>query len=138
MVLRAPPYGRDTSCTTQMRRGVIVSGGRLLGEATFRRYTTDRGTLLYDPNYGLLITRLINADMTQSELNSIQGQLRTEAMKDRRLDEVAVNCTQRPIGTSPGVELEIDVEGRGLDGSTFSFGMLVSEVRVELLRMEGN
>lgn len=136
MTLAAPPYGRDTSCTDQMRRGRLVSGGELLGQAAYRRLTTDRGTLLDGPSYGLLVSRLLNADISDDGLASIPGQIRAELLKDPRLDEVAINITQTPITRGGSVELTIDIQGRGANGDGFALSLLVGEVRVELLNLE--
>ncbi len=129
----ATPYGRDTSATDRIRPGRIVTGGVLLGEALYRRYTTQRGTLLDDLNYGLPIAQWLNAAFTPDLLASIPGQIRNEGLKDRRIDSIDVT-----VAKVNAREIDITIEGFGAQGETFALVLHVDDVTVALLSLEGS
>lgn len=134
--LKAPPYGRDLSCTTHIKYTRVVSGGVLLGQAAFRRLTTKRGSLQYNKNYGLPISDWLGQDMTEDFLAAIPALITNELMKDERLDRVDVALTVKR-GDSGRVELDINIDGVGLNGETFALALHVNDVTVELLKLEG-
>lgn len=134
MTLVAEPYGRDTSATTRIHRGRVVSGTRLLAEAAFRRLITERGTLLDDPNYGFAVKQFLNADMTPARKAAAPGLIKLEIQKDDRLVDgsVAVDITEERMPNG-SLEWTIDASAVGVDEGPFEFSVLVSDVTVELL-----
>jgi hypothetical protein len=86
-------FGRDTSCTTSLKTGRLVSGVRLVAESYFRRVTTPRGMLRGEDaerNFGLDLSELVGRAATQAEIASIPGQVESELMKDERSESIAV------------------------------------------------
>ena len=134
MTLKAPPYGRDTSATTQVHHGRIVSGTRLLAEAQLRRLITERGSLQDDLSYGLPIRQWLSSTTTEGDRLARAAQIRSELLKDPRLSTVSVDITEDRDG--PVVAWTIDIEGQGEDGGTFDLSLLASEVTFAVLRME--
>jgi hypothetical protein len=134
MTIVAEPYGRDTSATTRIHRGRVVSGARLLAEAAFRRLVTERGTLLDDPNYGFAVKQFLNADMTPARRAAAPGLIRLELQKDDRIvsGSIRVDITEErePNGS---LSWTIDVAAVGVDEGPFEFSVSVDEVTVELL-----
>ena len=133
MTLAAQPYGRDTSATSRVVPGVIVEGNRLLAEAAIRRLRTQRGTLLYDPDYGLPLSLLLGRDMTQAELASIPGQIRNELLKDERLENVRASLGR----SSDGVTWILSIEFYPVKTGPFGLVLSVGDVTVEVLAQGG-
>lgn len=134
MTLRSEPYGRDTSATTRINRGRVVSGATLLGEAMFRRLTTDRGTLLDAPNYGFSLRTFLNADMTPARRAALPGLIRLELQKDERLVEGSVRVVvTEEIDSAGAIEWTVDVSAVGVDTGPFALAISASAVTVELL-----
>jgi hypothetical protein len=75
-----------------------------ISQALARRYQTPRGTLPTDLTYGRDVRAYINRGMTLADVREIEGELRGEALKDDRIDEVQVTVTL--VGLS---ELRINV-----------------------------
>ncbi len=79
-------YGRDLSCvrdlTDEMR---MVSGGLLLAQALTRRWSTPRGMLIDDPDYGTDLRQNINESFDTLALQLMKSELRAEAIKDERV-----------------------------------------------------
>jgi hypothetical protein len=128
-------YGRDMSCLRFARRGSIVTGGRLLGEAAYRRLSTERGRLLYARGYGLGLQRMLNSVQSDSDLASWPGQIRAELLKDKRLDTVSVEIASELVsGTARRVTVTIEAFAKnGVDG--FGLVLSVDEVSVRLLQL---
>lgn len=134
MTLVAEPYGRDTSATTRIHRGRVVSGARLLAEAAFRRLITDRGTLLDAPNYGFALKTFLNADMTPARRAALPGLIRLELQKDERIVQGSVRVVVTEERTTSGAfEWTIDISATGVDEGPFTFSVAASAVTVELL-----
>lgn len=124
--IKAPPFGRDVSCRQRMRHGVMVSGFVLVGEAAIRRLSTERGTLLYDPNYGLLLIDLMNKPMTVAEQAAIPGRIAAELEKDTRVERAVVTVTPVERG------YDIDILLVTIDG-TGSLALHVDDVSLSVL-----
>lgn len=135
MALKSPPFGRDTSCTRYLRPGRLVSGARLLAEACYRRLTTERGTLLYDRNYGLSLSQLISSDMSADEIATLPGKIRSELLKDKRIASVSVSTTVEARG--PIWSMTLDIDCLSADRESFSLSVGVSDVTVQLLGIGG-
>lgn len=121
-------YGRDTSCTDDLRPGRIATGATLVAEACYRRLTTPRGRLIDDPHYGLDVRALLQRGMTPAVIASIPGQVRAELLKDPRVRSMSVRVS-RPSDT----ELVIDLDGATAAGP-FRLVLSVGALTVELLR----
>lgn len=134
MTLRAAPYGRDTSATTSVHDGHVVSGGVLLAQAALRRVITERGSLQDDLTYGLPIRRWLGGHVNEGSRLACAAQIRSHILLDPRLDWVTVDIAEERSG--PAVTWTIDIHGGGGLG-TFDLAVLASEVTVELLRLEG-
>lgn len=123
--------GRDTSCTSRLFAGRTVEGARLLAESDFRRLTSERGSVLDAPNYGLPITSLLNAAMSESELRSVPGRIRNELDKDDRHRREATRVTIQRDPTERTAFL-VGVHGETEQGEGFDMVLRVADV-VELL-----
>jgi hypothetical protein len=125
-------YGQDTSATDTVKYGRLSSGVRLVGEAIYRRFISTRGTLRSDLNYGLnIIEWLQSNDPTLGNVLSLQSEMRSEALKDERLDDATVTVIQSTAGAGKSLTIEIDCVLSA--GPTFTMTILVSQVTAELL-----
>ncbi len=137
-------YGTDLSCTADV---VETSEGlaevdpfsaQAIGESTVRCWTTERGTLPDDPDYGRDIKAYANHGTTQAELRDLSGQLRNEALKDDRIDEIQVSAvyvsTTRTLTVSAVITPVNILTGEGSPEGKFSLilsvvdGVVLSEL----------
>lgn len=129
-------FGKDTSCTDELRPGQLVTGKRLLAEAIYRRLTTPRGTLLggeEEADYGIDLLDLVGSASSKSDLAALPGRIQNELLKDPRIDSVSALVTSSSFGPSLSVTIEIDVIS---SEGPFDLQLSVNEVSVELLRLE--
>lgn len=136
MNLPTPNFGRDTSCTTGLRHGRIVTGPRLVAESIYRRLTTPRGMLRggeEEQNFGLDLTELIGSASTPALEAALPGRIETEIRKDERIEsvEIAVLATTSGPATSYTITIRA-VTGMG----PFTLAIAASAVTVELLGIE--
>lgn len=134
MTLRSPPFGQDVSATDRVYAGRLVSGGRLVAEALYRRFTTNRGELEYDQDYGENVEQWIGAAMTPAEIETIPSKLTAEGRKDPRVGRLTVTVTRDDSDASA---IRILCKGETKDGDTFDLALRVSDVTVELLHAKG-
>jgi len=87
------PNGQDLSSPSYM-----ASGQQAVAEAILRRWSTTRGRLLDDPNYGENATDMIGDDLTPAQLAYRQQQLSAEASKDERVLKAVVVVTLTVAG----------------------------------------
>jgi hypothetical protein len=79
-------YGSDMSLLMDLDpMGTVVTGRLLLAQALIRRWTTPRGRLLDDPNYGYAVTDELNDDLSPTDLSDIADNMDAEAIKDERV-----------------------------------------------------
>lgn len=119
-----------------LRTGVLVSGPRLVAEASYRRLRTTRGMLRGgedEANYGLDLADLIGSVATKSDAAALPGRVQAELLKDERVESVTVTVTSTVDG--PATSWTVSVEGTTADGP-FSLVLSVSEVTVDLLGIQ--
>lgn len=105
----------------------VVSGRTALAQALLRRWTTDRGQLIDDPNYGDNLENYINDDMSIADIAKAQQAAVNEALKDERV----VDCTSIASFDDSGV---LTLEFTITDGDgPFSLTLAVTDVTVDLL-----
>ncbi len=110
----------------------IASGKTNLAMALYRRLTTTRGTLFYDPGYGYNITDLLNAELDAAALSAVRGAINAECEKDERVQLATTSLTF----TAATKTLDISVEVETADGP-FELVLRVTETTVDILRLGG-
>jgi phage baseplate assembly protein W len=101
-------YGSDLSCTDDLSEDWSELDGsdvRLVAEAALRRLTTARGTLLDDPDYGLDLRSFLHRGQTPADLLAMRGAVRSELLKDDRIDDGALTVEL----IRSGVEIQISI-----------------------------
>jgi phage baseplate assembly protein W len=89
-------WGSDLDCADDLAFNMaeLTKDNMLLVvQSCYRRLTTRRGTLDYDPDYGIDVLHLLNAGLTRTDLIRIQGQVVCELSKDDRLETVECRAT---------------------------------------------
>jgi hypothetical protein len=79
------PLGQDISTPSYMAKG-----NQCVAEAILRRWTTPRGALIDDPNYGFSVIDLVSDDLSKRDIAYAQQQLAQEAEKDERVRSASV------------------------------------------------
>lgn len=130
----ATDYGLDLTCTDDLDpRCSVTSGRRIVAEAVYRRLITPRGRLIDDPEYGTDITDWINDDFSASDIASLGAAIQSECLKDERVAEAEVSVEEPPGGTGA---YAITISLTELTGTTFDLVLSVSDVTVDLLRVD--
>lgn len=127
-------YGRDLSCITDVTDNmdeVDPFTMHAISEAMCRRFSTPRGQLQDDKNYGLDLRSYCNRGTPVAELRDLAGQVQSEATKDDRVDScTAVVTFGDPAGTQMSVKLQITPVDARL--GTFSHTLAVTSGEVQL------
>jgi len=103
-------YGRDLSCVDDITANcdeVDVFSVTAIGEATIRRLSTARGTLVDDPDFGLDLRAFCNRGVPAHELAPLEGAVRNEVTKDDRIDSASVTATYTAQSSSLLVQIRI-------------------------------
>lgn len=127
----ATDLGRDLACVDDLSPDMReVTGRRCLAEAIARRYISDRGTLLGDPNYGYNLLDFMNADVTPVDIGELQSGAEAEALKDERVLRADVVATLEDDGTLTVIVTLTDADG------PFTLTLSVSAVTVTILDLK--
>lgn len=134
--LTAAPYGQDTYCLDFIVPGVLVSGGVLLGQAAYRRLTSQRLRLEYDQDYGRSLAGWLGQAMTADRQASAPGIIAQELRKDERLAKVDVTIAQS--GQNAQLLWTVTINALANDGVTgFVLVLAVTDITVSLLTLQG-
>ena len=76
----------------------MATGNACVGEAIARRWSTGRGQLIDDPNYGYNLTDLVSDDLSPADILRAQQQAGAEALKDERVLRCSVTLTLTVAG----------------------------------------
>ncbi len=80
------PNGQELSSPSYM-----ATGNQVVAEAVLARWTTSRGQLIDDPNYGYNVFDLVNDDLGPTDIAYAQQQMAAEAEKDSRVLTASVS-----------------------------------------------
>lgn len=118
--------GKVMSCTDDL--SVVpryVSGNERVKEALYRRFTTTRGDLIWDEDYGTNVFDFLQMVMTQAQLSQIPGQLKAEALKDPRVTKVQLTA----VYDLPSKTLSVALQAYGPEG-LFAMSVIASPTGV--------
>lgn len=92
-------FGSCWSCVSDLTMpSVMVTGNRVVAEAIARRWSTPRGGLIDDPNYGFDLSDFLGDDLDPSGLGRIASFAGAEAIKDERVLSCSVTLTLSTAG----------------------------------------
>lgn len=133
----ATGYGVDLVCVTDLSpRLTEIDPETTAGIAQdlFHRWTTPRGSLPDDPDYGSDVRRLLHAALTPRELHAARGQLEAEARKDDRISAVTVELERD--GEALLIRAHVTPEDK--DQAPFTMHVVVTSAAVVLQAIEGS
>lgn len=132
----ASVYGVDTSATSRVNYGRAVTGAVLVGEALFRRLSSDRGSLPSDRSYGWSITRWLGSEWTEQRRKSTPGLIANEVRKDDRIEPATLSIEiEETIDDHGAVNLEITIFAFTAEGERFELVFAASAATTQLLRI---
>ncbi len=121
-------YGTDLDCVTDIASdGRTVTGRMVVAQAIARRWSTPRGRLIGDPNYGFDLTQFLNADMSPRDLAAMRAGAEAEALKDERVERCDVTASIDSDGVMTIIGSLSDADG------PFELTVSVSSVSLQLL-----
>lgn len=125
-------YGTCISVTDDLpRRWKYSTGTQVIAEALYRRWSTDRGSLPYDPNYGENVRDMIGETMSASLVASWQSRIALEALKDERVEDCRVSVVYTPATQTATITASVTPSG----ASPFRLVLAVTDVTVALLKV---
>jgi phage baseplate assembly protein W len=87
-------YGSDLSSVPDLAFDMrMVSDRTLIGQSTYNRFRTPRGTYKGDLNYGHDLEQYMNADLDNGDLGRVTANVQAEATKDERVLSASANVT---------------------------------------------
>lgn len=110
-----------------------LSGLQVLAQALVRRLETDRGTLVYAPDYGIGIRSWLNESVTARRIEELVALVEGECLADERIGAVAVKAVWLPASSS----LQLTIAITPADGVTppFQLVVAVSALSIDLLSL---
>jgi hypothetical protein len=107
-------YGSDLWCEDDiddLASELPSTNPLIVAQANYRRLSTERGTLIDDPDYGFDLLGLIHHGVTQDFIASIPGQVKNELLKDERNE--TVECT---ISNVTARSFDVEIRGTTAEG----------------------
>lgn len=114
--------------------GYTEDDQKILMQAAWLRLQTEPGTYFEDPDYGLLVSDLVNSDMTQQELSVFAARVQNQLALDDRLAEtrvVAENMVDK--GSNVIVDLTITLVPHTGDGFTFTVSLTETDNAIDII-----
>ena len=108
-----------------------LTGPNALGQAIARRLMTPRGTLDYDPDYGLDVRSLLSAAFDDRRVFSVRAQLQAEIEKDERVLSASVALEVVPEASTLRAHVALETA----DGP-FRLTLAIDSVTVSLLTLD--
>lgn len=134
-----PPfgYGADLRCASDLHEDMAeVAGDSLLAlaEAIVRRLTCPRGAIPDSPDYGLDLRGYCNRGSSTAELRALAGRVRSEVLKDDRVDQLTVTVRPSVDASELTVELVVTPVDRRLGGFSLTLAVTSAAVLIDELR----
>lgn len=119
----------DLSLTTDLTPDFqVVSGRTALAQALVRRWSTPRGRLIDDPNYGTSLTDALNEEMSPGDIARLQAASEAEALSDERVS--AISSTSTFVNGALNIDFTVtDAAG------PFSLTIAVTSLTIDLLKV---
>lgn len=127
-------YGLDSEGVSEDGDDIDPFSPLAVAQAFARRIQTTRGTLPEDTDYGLDARAYLNRAMTTAELLAVAGEIRSEGVKDDRVEDAAVTVTMPDL---KNLTIEVQLEPKDpRTGGPFAFTLAVTSgaVMLEALR----
>jgi hypothetical protein len=136
-VATTPPapwlYGRDLVCADDLTPTLEETDPTTtasLAQDIYHRITTERGSLVDDPDFGEDVTGYLSTANTARALLSIAGRLEAEILKDDRVSTVVVELDGNTT------QLDITIVVTPQDATLVSFRMVLAVTSAAALLLE--
>jgi hypothetical protein len=136
-VATTPPapwlYGRDLVCVDDLTPTLEETDPTTtasLAQDIYHRITTERGSLVDDPDFGEDVTGYLSTANTARALLSIAGRLEAEILKDDRVSTVVVELDGNTT------QLDITIVVTPQDATLVSFRMVLAVTSAAALLLE--
>lgn len=126
MALITTDYGTDIRISKVVS---LSSGLRNLQDALIRRLSTARGSLFYDPDYGLDLRLFVNQEINADVLDQIRASLEQQLELDERVKNIDATVKY----DASNFKLNIRIQVTPNIGQTFILVVSVDKLTVELL-----
>jgi hypothetical protein len=110
----------------------VVNGKTNLAMAIYRRLTTTRGALFYDPDYGFSLTDLVNAELSAADISASRGAIIAECKKDERVESANVTLTFNQAMKALDIVVQLDSAI-----GPFDLVLRATALNVDILRLAG-
>ncbi len=133
-------YGTDVSTFVRNDEGAMdldpffveISGPRVIAEAVARRWTSEKGSLFWDPDGGEDVRALLGSRFDPAEAVDLQATLSAEAEKDERV----LRCSVLVTWELAARRVRIRAAVTPAEGPSFQFVMPVDAVTSAVLGLE--
>ncbi len=126
----ATDYGTDVSALPDLDPSFAPRTGRaMVGEAVARRYSTPRGSLPSDSDYGLDLREFVHEQLTTATATRLKASIEAEAEKDERV--LSASAVTTFVESTNTLTVEITLQ---LADGPFKLVLTVTAVSVEVLR----
>ena len=121
-------YGNDIGFSLDLDPlFLLASGPVIVAQALARRFETPRGSLFYDPEYGMDLREFLNESLADSDLLVIQTAVAAEARRDERVNSCSATVTLDRLSQTLTVKLALV-----LSTGPFTLVMTVDSASVKL------
>lgn len=127
-------YGVDLSCIEDVSETLEeVDAFSPIGivQALLRRLSTPRGALIDDPSYGLDLRGMLNRGVAVRDLVDLSGQIRSEILKDDRVDVATVSVAFASAATTLRVSIRVTPFDTSLRDFSFTFAVVSGQLLLE-------
>ncbi len=118
-------YGQDLDCETDITEELLEvdpSSKRGLGQALVRRLSCPRGRLPDDPDYGFDVRGRLNNGTELSVIRDLAGQIKSEIMKDDRIEGADVTTAY----SAPTNTLNVRIWVSAVDSALGQFALTLA------------
>lgn len=132
-------FGTEPICVTDVREDfadVDPASPTAIVYATIRRWTTPRGMLPDDRDYGRDLRAYCNRGMTQEQLRGLAQSLASEAEKDDRVAECNITLVSVLVTRTLNITASITPHDPTLAPFTFTFAVTDGQVLVDTIAVE--
>lgn len=129
-------YGQDLDCTTDLTEDLLEvdpSSKTAIAQALLRRLSCPRGRLPDDPDYGFDLRGTLNRGTDANALRDLAGQIKSEVLKDNRIDGADVTTTYTAQTETLDVTLWIVAVDPALGEFSLTFAVQAGELMLKEL-----
>lgn len=132
-------YGSDISGVTDLDPTMAEIGGQttlIIAQSIVRRLDCPRGENPDVPDYGLGLRQFLNTPNSSEDINALGGQIRSELLKDDRIESLIIIVDPTNAGKNLRISLQIVPVNRDLGTFTLTLNASSAEILIEEINSE--